>query len=145
MSQETKDCIFCSIIKKTEPASVVYDDDTCIVIMDIQPVNSGHLLVIPKVHIPFVNESQNDIGEHMFQVGIKMASALKSSDIKCEGVNYLLADGEAAGQEVFHAHLHVFPRFKSDGFGFRFPEQYYEMPERKVLDEIAAKIRSAIK
>lgn len=143
MSQE--DCIFCRIIQKTEPASVVYEDDVCIVIMDIQPVNPGHLLVIPKVHVAYLNESQNDIGEHMFKIGIKMASALKSCDVKCEGVNYLLADGEAAGQEVFHAHLHVFPRFKSDGFGFRFPERYYELPERKILDEIASRIKSSIK
>jgi histidine triad (HIT) family protein len=145
MSQETKNCIFCRIIQRTEPASIVYEDDSCIVIMDIQPVNSGHLLVIPKKHIPYLDDSKNDIGEYMFKIGIKMASALKSSDVKCEGVNYLMADGEAAGQEVFHAHLHVFPRFKSDGFGFRFPERYYEMPERKSLDDIASKIKSSIK
>jgi histidine triad (HIT) family protein len=145
MNQEVSNCVFCSIIKKTEPASVVYEDDTCIVIMDIQPVNSGHLLVIPKAHIPYLDEAQNDIGEYMFKVGIKMASALKASDVKCEGVNYLLADDEAAGQEVFHAHLHVFPRFKSDGFGFRFPDKYYERVEKKLLDEIASMIKRSIK
>ena len=53
----------------------------------------------------------------MFSMGMRVAAALRASDIQCEGVNFFLADGEAAGQEIFHAHLHVFPRFKGDGFG----------------------------
>jgi histidine triad (HIT) family protein len=56
-------------------------------------------------------------------------------------VNLFLADGEAAGQEVFHVHLHVIPRFQGDGFGFRFAPEYYRLPERLELEEVAAKIR----
>jgi histidine triad (HIT) family protein len=61
--------------------------------------------------------------------------------VKCEGVNFFLADGEAAGQEVFHVHLHVFPRYSGDGFGLKLPADYHERPLREELNEIAQRIR----
>jgi histidine triad (HIT) family protein len=139
--KEERECIFCNIINGKSEASVVYEDDNAIAIMDIQPVNPGHVLIIPKTHLPFINEANNDTGEYMFKIGLKVAAALKKSGLQCEGVNYLLADGEAAGQEVFHAHLHVFPRFKNDGFGFRFTESYYTLPPREKLNSIAEEIK----
>jgi histidine triad (HIT) family protein len=145
MKEDLKECVFCRIIEKKEEASIVFEDDQVIAIMDIQPVNPGHVLVIPKKHHSFIGEEENSVGEYMFSIGIKIAAALKKSNIKCEGVNYLLADGEAAGQEIFHAHLHVFPRFKQDGFGFRFSESYYTLPQRSELEKEAALIRAAIK
>jgi histidine triad (HIT) family protein len=144
MKNDQGNCIFCKILKGHLEASVVYEDENAIAIMDIQPVNPGHVLVIPKQHIPYFNEVTHDIGAHIFKVGIKIGAAMKQADIKCEGINYLMADGETAGQEVFHAHLHVFPRFKNDGFGFRFNEQYYTLPERTELDQIAARIKASI-
>jgi histidine triad (HIT) family protein len=59
-------------------------------------------------------------------------------------VNLFVADGEAAGQEVFHVHLHIIPRFRGDGFGFRFGPDYYRLPDRGTLDRLAAGIRSAL-
>jgi histidine triad (HIT) family protein len=144
MKEENKDCVFCSIIEKRADASIVFEDDQVVAIMDIQPVNPGHVLVIPKKHLPFIGPEQNQIGEYMFKVGIQIAAALKNNDLKCEGVNYIMADGEAAGQEVFHAHLHVFPRFKQDGFGFRFSEKYYNPPQRSELDHIASEIKNKL-
>ena len=79
------------------------------------------------------------IGEMMI-LGERVSSAVRKSKLKCEGINFFLADGEAAGQEVFHVHLHIIPRFKDDGFGFKFPEGYKDKPERKELDEVAKKI-----
>jgi len=64
--------------------------------------------------------------------------------VKCEGVNFLLADGEAAGQEVFHVQLHVFPRYADDGFGLNLPADYHDTPPREELNEIAERIRLSI-
>jgi len=80
--------------------------------MDIQPVNSGHLLVIPNLHAQGLADLQDELAAHIFRVAKRLSTALRSSGIKCEGVNLFLADGEAAGQEVFHVHLHVFPAIK---------------------------------
>jgi histidine triad (HIT) family protein len=63
--------------------------------------------------------------------------------VRCEGVNLFLADGEAAMQEVFHSHLHVFPRYRGDGFGLKFPPGYADKPGREELDAIAEKIRDS--
>jgi histidine triad (HIT) family protein len=65
--------------------------------------------------------------------------------VRCEGVNLFLADGAAAGQEVFHVHLHVIPRYAGDGFGFHFNPAYYELPKRPELDQLAKQIRSSLK
>ena len=73
-----------------------------------------------------------------------IAKGIRQSEIKCEGVNLFLADGEAAFQDVFHVHLHVIPRFKEDGFGLKFPSTYDSKPERKELNEIAKRIRNRL-
>jgi histidine triad (HIT) family protein len=112
--------------------------------MDIQPVNSGHLLVIPKVHVTYLNQLDSKTAGWLFQVGQSLDQALRQSGIPCEGVNLFLADGEAAGQEVFHVHLHVIPRFRGDGFGFRFPPGYRDLPDRTDLNRVAAAIRQVV-
>lgn len=144
MKEDKDNCIFCKILEKKSEASIVYEDEHVMAFMDIQPVNPGHILVIPREHIPYLEPEHTDLGAHLFRVAIKIKEALKKSSVRCEGINYLLADGEAAGQEVFHAHLHIFPRFKNDGFGFRFSESYYTAPKRKELDKIATEIKGQI-
>ncbi len=138
------DCIFCKIIAKEIPASIVFEDDTVSAFMDIQPVNTGHVLVIPKKHSVNLAELNPEAGSHMFITGQKIAGAIRKTDINCEGVNLFLADGEVAGQEVFHCHLHVIPRFKGDGFGFKHTKDYFNLPERKELEENAGKIRDVL-
>ncbi len=145
MKEAKENCIFCKILTGQLESSVVYEDEVCIAFMDIQPVNPGHILVIPKKHIPYLDGVDADTGGHLFKVGMQINKALrKVSDIKCEGVNYFLADGEAAMQEVFHTHLHVFPRFKNDGFGLTFGKHYTNLPARAELDKIAEAVRKVI-
>jgi len=139
------DCIFCSVVKGAEPASVVYSDEQVIAFMDTTPVNSGHVLVIPKSHAAQLSELNPETGAQMFKVTIRVAEGLRRSGVKCEGVNLFLADGEAAFQEIFHVHLHVIPRFKGDGFGLKFGPNYGFRPKRKELDETADRIRKAMK
>jgi histidine triad (HIT) family protein len=139
-----KDCIFCKIINGELPCSKVYEDDDFLAFMDIQPVNKGHVLVIPKIHKELIVDLDDNLVKKLLIVGNKINKAIRKSDIKSEGVNFFLADGEAAGQEVFHVHLHLIPRFEKDGFGFTFPEGYAEKPERDELEKIAQKIKSNV-
>jgi histidine triad (HIT) family protein len=71
-------------------------------------------------------------------------AAIRNSNLRCEGVNYFLADGEAAMQEVAHTHLHVFPRFEGDGFGLVFSDEYETLPTRTELNKIGEMIRSRL-
>ena len=80
----------------------------------------------------------------MVRIAQKVAAALYERGLDCEGVNLFSADGEAAGQEVFHVHLHVFPRFDGDGFGLRFGPGYADGPGREALEETAKRIRAAL-
>ena len=137
-------CVFCDIIQGTAPASVVYADRQVLAFMDIRPVNPGHLLVVPKTHASHLAGLDGALGGHIFSVGMSLAAAVRESGVRCEGVNLFLADGEAAGQEVFHVHLHVLPRFRGDGFGFRFGPDRNRLPQRATLDETAAAIRQAL-
>lgn len=137
-------CVFCNIIRGEAPASIVYADEQAMAFMDIQPVNPGHLLVVPRAHAAHLADLEPETGGHLFQVGMKLAVALRRSQVRCEGVNLFLADGAPAGQRVFHVHLHVLPRFHGDGFGFRFGPNYFCRPNRTALDDVAESIRRAL-
>jgi histidine triad (HIT) family protein len=138
------DCIFCDILAGRRPSSLVYQDAQCTVFLDIQPVNPGHLLVVPNRHVASLAGLDAGTGGHMFRIAQRLAQALRKGEVKCEGVNIFLADGEAAGQEVLHVHLHVFPRFPGDGFGLRFGPAYRNRPPRAELDEIAKRVKAAL-
>lgn len=134
-------CVFCKLLAGESEASFVYRDDLCAAFMDIQPVNPGHLMVVPSRHAPYLADLTEDEGARIFRVARRSAAALRESGVRCEGVNFFLADGEAAMQEVFHLHLHVFPRHRGDGFGLKFAPGYFDKPRREELDAVAAKIR----
>ena len=137
-------CIFCQILEGKAASSKVYEDEICSAFMDIQPVNPGHVLVIPKTHFTDLSDLPADIGSHLFQVAQRIAVCMPKTGIKSEGIDLFLADGEAAGQEVFHVHLHIIPRFAGDGFGFRFGPNYTNLPERRELDAVAAQIKEQL-
>jgi histidine triad (HIT) family protein len=138
------DCVFCRILAGELPGSFVHRDERCAVFLDIQPVNPGHLLVVPLAHAPYLADLEPETGARMFQVAQRLAAGLRASGVRCEGVNLFLADGEAAMQEVFHVHLHVFPRYAGDGFGLRFGPHYDRKPERSELEALAARIKGAL-
>jgi len=137
-------CDFCEIVGGRSPSSVVFQDERCIAFMDIQPVNPGHLLVVPIEHAATLSDLDEDVGAHVFRVAQRLAGALRVSGIRCEGINLFLADGEAAGQEVFHVHLHVLPRFYGDGFGLRFGPNYAHKPDRQELEAAAQRVCDAL-
>ena len=139
------DCVFCKLLAGELEVTVVHQDELCTAVMDIQPVTPGHMLVIPNRHAAYLSDLFEDEGAQMFRIGHRLAAAVRQSGVRCEGVNFFLADGEAAGQDVFHAHLHVFPRFAGDGFGLKLPPDYADRPERRELDQIAERIKARLK
>ena len=138
------DCIFCKLLSGELEVSVVHQGNSCWAFMDIQPVNPGHILIVTRRHVPSLAGLQETESAEMFTLAQRISTALRSSGVSCEGVNLLLADGEAAGQEVFHVHLHVFPRYRGDGFKLTLPESYTQKPSRSELDAIAQQVRNAL-
>jgi histidine triad (HIT) family protein len=134
------DCLLCRLARREVEISMVYENERTVVFMDIQPVLRGHMLVVPRAHAPYLADLDPEDGAEVFKAGQRAAAALRNSSLRCEGVNFFLADGEAAGQEVFHVHLHVIPRYAGDGFGLRLPEVYSIRP-RSELDEAAAALQ----
>lgn len=140
----TDDCIFCKIIQGKAEAALLFGDERAAAFLDIQPVNPGHTLVVPKVHAALLADLELETGAHLFKVAMRISQALRRSGVRCEGVNFHVADGAVAGQEVFHVHLHVIPRFTGDGFGLKFGPNYKDRPSRAVLEETAKRIKSAM-
>lgn len=105
--------IFTKIINREIPAEIVYEDDIVLAFLDISPVNHGHTLVIPKSHFVNAFDAEPEIFAHMHKVGLKIAKALEKAGL-ADGVNMVTNNGEAAGQEVFHSHLHIIPRKLGD-------------------------------
>ncbi len=129
----SSECVFCDIVNEKATASVVYRDEAVVAFMDIQPVNPGHVLVVPVRHTTSLTELGDQIAERIAKVSKQIAAALPQAGVGCEGFNLFLADGAVAGQEVFHVHMHVIPRYEGDGFGLRFGPQYGKLPPRTEL------------
>ena len=134
-------CIFCAIVARQAEASVVYEDETVVAFMDLNPVTPGHLLVVPRKHAAGLEDLDRATSAHVWSVGHDMSRALRRSDMRCEGINVFLCDGEVAFQTVFHFHLHVIPRYAGDGWNIN-PES--KERERSLLHSDAQTIKEAI-
>ncbi len=144
MPQDAEEsCVFCKIVRRELPSSVLAEDDHSLAFLDIRPINPGHFLVIPKAHAAHLADLPPGAGGRIFEMARELAASLYRSGVKCEGVNVHLADHEVAGQEVFHVHLHVYPRYAGDGVGLRMGPRYGTMPTREELERVAAAIRAA--
>ncbi|HEX6343823.1 HIT family protein [Umezawaea sp.] len=136
-----RECVFCAIAARRAEASVVHEDDTVVVFMDLNPVTPGHLLVVPREHAAGLEDLDGATSAHVWSVGRDMARALRRSSMGCEGINMLLCDGEVAFQTVFHFHLHVIPRYAGDGWTLNAESSERE---RVLLDGDALAIKDAI-
>jgi diadenosine tetraphosphate (Ap4A) HIT family hydrolase len=134
-------CIFCAIAAGQAAASVVYEDETVVAFMDLNPVTPGHLLVVPRRHAVGLEDLDKATSAHVWSVGHDMARALRRSSLDCEGINVLLCDGEVAFQTVFHFHLHIVPRYAGDGWTVKAETL---ARDRLLLDSDAQAIRDAI-
>ncbi len=122
--------IFSKIISREIPADIVYEDDYVLAFLDIKPINHGHTLIIPKQEFADALSGDAETLARMMVVAQKLALAL-TEVLSCDGINIIMNNGEAAGQEVFHAHIHVVPRYENDGA--------FERAHRKEYDDSEAK------
>ena len=144
MPSTDPDCIFCKIIRREAPASIVYEDDATLAFMDIRPVTAGHTLVVPKAHGAYLEDLPEGSVGPILETARKVAAALRRSGLRCEAVNLWMANGREAGQEVFHVHIHAIPRARGDGFGLRAPPGSGQTADREELNLVASKIRGVI-
>ncbi|MDP3902196.1 MAG: HIT family protein [bacterium] len=109
------DCIFCKIVKKEIPADIIYEDDDFLAFLDINPVNPGHSLLIPKKHYQNLYYLPDNVLTGVASL-IKKISIAAKQGMRADGVNIIMNAEAAAGQIVPHAHFHILPRFKNDGY-----------------------------
>lgn len=107
------DCIFCKIANGEIPSATVYEDSVCRVILDVNPANKGHALVIPKEHFDNIYSIDAETAAKIFTIATEVAKAQKA-ELNPDGLNILQNNGEAAGQTVFHFHMHLVPRYIKD-------------------------------
>lgn len=112
----TDDCVFCGILSGNIEASFVSKGDHAVAFMDINQINAGHVLVVPRMHASQLGDLSEDQAAETFRLVHRVACALPSSGVRCEGYHLAQANGVAAGQEVFHVHFHLVPRFAGDPF-----------------------------
>lgn len=135
------DCIFCKIVKKEIPATIVYEDEDTLAFMDIGPIIKGHVLVMPKNHFDPIGDTPDDVLTKLIKVSKKIAQGQKEG-LGADGCNIIQNNGACAGQEVPHIHFHVIPRFEGDGHKWNWAaKQYGEMSEMQAL---ADKITGAL-
>jgi histidine triad (HIT) family protein len=134
----SEDCIFCQIVRKEAPSSVVYEDSDILAFMDIRPVSEGHTLIITKQHYENIFDTPEEQIAIAHKITQRIANAVKKVT-KADGISIVQQNGKAAGQEVFHLHIHVIPRFERVKMP-RFGE--LEFANRQALENVAAKIRA---
>ena len=132
-------CIFCKIIEGEIPSKTLFENDEFKVIFDISPASKGHVIILPKYHAANIFELPEEVTAKAFVLAKKIATVLKEV-LNCDGVNILQNNGEAAGQTVFHLHIHVIPRYKDDNMGLTWKQGEAD-PE--VLEEIITKAKQS--
>ena len=130
-------CIFCRIAQKQVPASLVYEDEKVMAFLDIRPLNEGHTLVIPKEHYESIFDIPEELIAYLHGITKRVALAVEKAT-QADGISIIQQNGKAAGQDIFHLHVHVIPRYE----GQKLP-RFSEISEadREKLSQTVAKIR----
>lgn len=134
------DCVFCKIVAKQIPATVVHEDEHTLAFMDIGQVNPGHVLVAVKKHAENIFALDDAQAAAVFRAAARVARAIRSA-FEPQGLSVYQANGAAAGQTVMHLHLHLVPRHEGDGMALTWP---VKNPPREKLVEYAQRIRAKL-
>lgn len=135
------DCIFCKIVAGDIPSATVYEDDDFKAIMDIAPAAKGHVIILTKKHFANLYELDEEISSKVIILARKIAIAIKE-EFKCDGINLLQNNGEAAGQTVFHFHMHVIPRYNDDHVNVPWThEKYADGEAAEIATRLAERIQ----
>ena len=130
-------CIFCKIVQKQAPSSIIYEDDYVMAFLDIRPVNEGHTLIIPKEHYADIFDTPSELLGKVHQVTKKVAVAVKQA-VNVDGISIIQQNGRAANQDIFHLHVHVIPRYTGEWVK---PFHELQTTTQSQLDQIALKIK----
>ena len=133
-------CVFCRIVARQIPALVVHEDDHTLAFMDIGQVNPGHVLVAAKQHAEHIYALNDEVAAAVFLAAVRVSRAIRDA-FAPEGLSVYQANGRAAGQTVFHFHLHLVPRHAGDGMALTWP---VKNPPREALAQYAATIRAKL-
>lgn len=144
MTNSEQHCVFCDLLRGAAEVSVCYEDSVAIAFLDIQPVNPGHLLVVPRTHYEGLNDMPRDVGRHLYEVAAKLIPVVQQA-AGATDMNIVVNSGAAAGQNVMHYHIHLIPRREGDGFDIPLPFPGSEMPDRQRLEAMAARIGSMLR
>ena len=130
-----ENCIFCKIANGEIPAATLYEDEDFRVILDLNPAAKGHSLILPKAHAANLYELPDELVSKAWLVAKKVGKTLQEG-LGCDGLNVLQNNGEAAGQTVFHFHVHLIPRVKDEGKGMISwkPGTLTEQDKEEILD-----------
>jgi len=134
------DCVFCKIVAKQIPATVVHEDDHTLAFMDIGQVNPGHVLVALKAHAENVFALDDAQAAAVFRSAARLARAIRAA-FAPQGMSIYQANGKPAGQTVLHFHIHLVPRHEGDGMQLTWP---VKNPPRPLLEDYASKIRAEL-
>ena len=134
------DCIFCKIANGEIPSATLYEDDDFRVILDLGPATKGHALILPKAHYADLTEIPEELAGKATGVAKKIVTAMKAA-LPCDGYNVVQYNGEAAGQTVFHYHVHLIPRYVNDHAGVSWKPG--ELTD-EVKEEVLEKARKAL-
>ncbi len=129
-------CIFCKIANGEIPSKTLYEDDNFRIILDLGPATMGHALILPKEHYANLFELPDETAGEVMKVAKKMAGKMMER-LGCEGLNVVQNNGELAGQTVFHYHMHLIPRYRTDGQSIGWKPQEISSEE---LDKIYRRI-----
>lgn len=114
------DCIFCKIINGEIPSYKIYEDEYVLAFLDLSQTTKGHTLIIPKQHVNHIFDMDDQTASHLFANVPKISRALQQTFSEMVGINIVNNNGEAAGQTVFHSHIHLIPRYDDDDFNIQF-------------------------
>ncbi len=131
------DCIFCKIVRGDLPSYKIYEDENVYAFLDINPVNPGHTLVIPKKHAPDIFEIEESEWQHVMSAVRKISHAIETS-LQPIGINLAMNNRPGAGQVVFHAHVHIMPRYENDGHALWKGKPYPQGEADTTLERIRA-------
>ena len=133
-------CVFCRIVARQIPATVVHEDERTLAFMDLGQVNPGHVLVAAKAHVENVFGLDAEQAAAVAKTMLRVAHAIRDA-FAPQGLSVYQANGAAAGQTVFHYHVHLVPRYEGDGMALTWP---VKNPPREKLEDYAAKLRASL-
>jgi histidine triad (HIT) family protein len=136
-------CVFCRIIGGDEMVSVIYEDESVLAFLDIQPLHPGHVIVAPKAHHKNLFYVPEDLAAQTFATARRILPGLRKAT-ECRAVNLFSPNGADGGQDVFHFHLHLIPVPHGAPFPLQLPDPGAAVPTRSQLDVMAARVSQCI-